>query len=125
MKARLMRRCFTNFGFAVAVWLLLLALPVAGLAAAVATAVNAHFKLVEPAAWLEQDDRGDPQKLAPCGGTLADPGEPTNAVTATAAARSAGGEAARIIAIPAAAASSASDGPIGMMKRSARCEVMP
>ena len=58
------------------------ALPVAGLAAAVAPAVNAHFKLLEPASWLVEDDRGDPQKLAPCGGTLADPGEPTGAVTA-------------------------------------------
>jgi hypothetical protein len=60
----------------------MLALPVAGLAAAVAPAVNAHFKLLEPAAWLAQDDRGDPQKLAPCGGTLGDPAEPTEDVTA-------------------------------------------
>src|SRR5688500_1227226 len=60
----------------------MLALPAAGLAAAVAPAVYAHFELVEPASWLEQDDRGDPQRLAPCGGTLADPGEPTAAVTA-------------------------------------------
>ena len=67
-------------GCALKKWML--ALPVAGLAAAVAPAVNAHFKLVEPASWLEQDERGDPQKLAPCGGTLADPGEPTAAVTA-------------------------------------------
>lgn len=44
--------------------------------------VNAHFKLVEPAAWLEQDERGDPQKLAPCGGTLANAGTATDAVTA-------------------------------------------
>jgi hypothetical protein len=60
----------------------LLAVPVTGVALGVAPAVTAHFKLVEPPAWLEQDDRGDPQKLAPCGGTLADPGEPTTAVTA-------------------------------------------
>jgi hypothetical protein len=59
----------------------MIALPAAGLAAAVAP-VYAHFKLVEPPSWLAQDDRGDPQKLAPCGGTLADPGEPTGAVTA-------------------------------------------
>ena len=42
----------------------------------------AHFKLVEPASWLVEDDRGDPQKLGPCGGTLADPGTPSSAVTA-------------------------------------------
>ena len=60
----------------------LLGLPVAAVAVAVAPAVNAHFKLLEPAAWLAQDDRGDPQKLFPCGGTLGDPGEPTEAVTA-------------------------------------------
>lgn len=42
----------------------------------------AHFKLVEPASWLVEDDRGDPQKLGPCGGTLADPGTPSGAVTA-------------------------------------------
>jgi hypothetical protein len=60
----------------------MLAVPVAGLTAVVAPAVNAHFKLVEPAAWLEQDERGDPQKLFPCGGTLADAGEVTGAVTA-------------------------------------------
>jgi hypothetical protein len=36
--------------------------------------VNAHFKLLEPASWLVEDDRGDPQKLEPCGGTFANPG---------------------------------------------------
>lgn len=55
-------------------------LAVAG--ALAAPVVNAHFKLVEPASWLEQDERGDPQKLAPCGGTLANPGTATTAVTA-------------------------------------------
>jgi hypothetical protein len=29
--------------------------------------VQAHFKLVEPASWLIEGERGDPQKLAPCG----------------------------------------------------------
>jgi len=42
---------------------------------------HAHFKLIEPASWIEEDDRGDPQKLAPCGGTLADGGTRTQAVT--------------------------------------------
>ena len=29
--------------------------------------VQAHFKLLEPASWLVEGDRGDPQKAAPCG----------------------------------------------------------
>src|SRR5262245_7963461 len=28
----------------------------------------AHFKLLEPASWITEDNRGDPQKLGPCGG---------------------------------------------------------
>src|SRR5688500_2543779 len=40
----------------------------------------AHFLLLEPASWLVEDQRGDPQKLGPCGGTLADPGKPTGAI---------------------------------------------
>jgi len=46
-----------------------------------ATTANAHFKLLEPESWIEEDDRGDPQKLAPCGGTIADPGTRSGAVT--------------------------------------------
>lgn len=42
----------------------------------------AHFLLVEPANQIVQDSRGDPQKLGPCGGTTADAGVPSNAVTA-------------------------------------------
>jgi hypothetical protein len=56
----------------------------AALAAMVAGAgalVNAHFRLVLPASWLVEDMRGDPQKYAPCGGTVGDPGTPTGAVT--------------------------------------------
>jgi len=60
----------------------ILGLPVAVLGATAAPIVNAHFKLLEPASWLVEDDKGDPQKLAPCGGTLADPGTATKAVTA-------------------------------------------
>lgn len=41
----------------------------------------AHFLLMEPASWLVEDARGDPQKLGPCGGTLADPGAPTGMMT--------------------------------------------
>jgi hypothetical protein len=36
-------------------------------AVAVPAAVQAHFKLVEPASWQVESERGDPQKLAPCG----------------------------------------------------------
>jgi hypothetical protein len=43
--------------------------------------VGAHFRLLEPASWLEESQLGDPQKKAPCGGTSADPGKPTGAVT--------------------------------------------
>src|SRR5688572_10846120 len=42
---------------------------------------QAHFALDYPASWIEQDEQGDPQKMAPCGGTLADGGTRTGAVT--------------------------------------------
>jgi hypothetical protein len=42
----------------------------------------AHFRLLAPASWIEENNLGDPQKLGPCGGTSADPGKPTGAVTA-------------------------------------------
>ena len=29
---------------------------------------DAHFQLVEPASWVEENPLGDPQKLGPCGG---------------------------------------------------------
>ena len=31
------------------------------------TLANAHFKLIEPASWIVENERGDPQKAAPCG----------------------------------------------------------
>ena len=31
-------------------------------------ATAAHFKLIEPASWINSDERGDPQKVGPCGG---------------------------------------------------------
>jgi hypothetical protein len=41
--------------------------------------VQAHFKLLEPASWQVESERGDPQKLAPCG---TDPNsKPSEAVT--------------------------------------------
>jgi len=42
---------------------------------------DAHFNLLEPQSWLVENDLGDPQKLGPCGGTSANPGMPSNAVT--------------------------------------------
>ena len=42
---------------------------------------SAHFRLLEPASWIEEDKLGDPQKAGPCGGVAANPGKPTNAVT--------------------------------------------
>jgi hypothetical protein len=52
----------------------------------VATAVfvpfaDGHFRLLEPASWITENQLGDPQKLGPCGGTSANSGTPTNAVT--------------------------------------------
>jgi hypothetical protein len=55
----------------VALLTLLAALPLVG---------RAHFILLEPASWLVENERGDPQKLGPCGGTTADPGTPSNAI---------------------------------------------
>src|SRR5215471_15381377 len=56
------------------------ALLACGLAIAVQNA-SAHFKLVEPASWLIEDNRGDPQKAGPCGGTNTDWGKPSYMVT--------------------------------------------
>jgi len=43
--------------------------------------MQAHFKLIQPASWLIEDDRGDPQKAGPCGGSNTDWGKPSDAVT--------------------------------------------
>ena len=46
--------------------------------AVVPVAVRAHFKLLEPAGWQVESERGDPQKAAPCG---TDPkSEPSNVI---------------------------------------------
>lgn len=42
---------------------------------------TAHFRLLEPTSWIEEGQYGDPQWLPPCGGSYADPGKPTRAVT--------------------------------------------
>jgi hypothetical protein len=44
-----------------------------------ATAADAHFVLVYPAASLIQNRLGDPQKIGPCGGVSANPGRGTPA----------------------------------------------
>lgn len=46
-----------------------------------AMSAHGHFSLDAPASWIEEDERGDPQKIAPCGGTLADGGTRSGAVT--------------------------------------------
>src|ERR1051326_8359562 len=40
-----------------------------------------HFKLLAPASWLIENDRGDPQKSGPCGGSNTDWGKPSYIVT--------------------------------------------
>ena len=54
---------------------------VAVLTMSIQAGTQAHFKLVEPASWLVENERGDPQKAGPCGGTTANPGTPTGAIT--------------------------------------------
>jgi hypothetical protein len=60
--------------------LALASLAVVGVLPVVPVMVDAHFVLVEPSATLVQDQRGDPQKLGPCGGTSANAGTPSNVV---------------------------------------------
>jgi hypothetical protein len=51
------------------------------LLATIPTIAYAHFRLIEPASWLIEDQRGDPQKSGPCGGSNTDYGKPSYAVT--------------------------------------------
>ena len=51
------------------------------LLSAFAPAMVAHFRLLEPASWLQEAPNGDPQWLGPCGGSSADPGKPSGAMT--------------------------------------------
>jgi hypothetical protein len=39
-----------------------------------------HFRLIEPISWIIEDQRGDPQKAGPCGGTNANWGTPSYVV---------------------------------------------
>ena len=43
-----------------------------------ALSVQAHFTLLEPESWIDENALGDPQKNGPCGG---ESGMPTGAVT--------------------------------------------
>jgi len=43
---------------------------VSALFEAVPGALDAHFKMLEPASWIGESERGDPQKSAPCGSLL-------------------------------------------------------
>ncbi len=47
------------------------------LLASAAQVTWAHFKLLEPASWLIESDRGDPQKSGPCGGSNTEWGNPS------------------------------------------------
>jgi len=42
----------------------------------------AHFRLIYPQPWIVEDERGDPHKLWPCGGTIEDGGTRSGIVTA-------------------------------------------
>jgi hypothetical protein len=53
----------------------------AALLAAAPAVMFAHFRLLEPASWLVEDQRGDPQKSGPCGGNNADWGKPSYIVS--------------------------------------------
>jgi hypothetical protein len=59
----------------------LLHVGIAGIVGLLALSAEAHFQLQAPASWIEEDEKGDPQKMAPCGGTLADGGTRTGATT--------------------------------------------
>ena len=50
---------------------------VAAILAIAARNAAAHFRLLEPASWLIEDNRGDPQKSGPCGGSNSDWGKPS------------------------------------------------
>ena len=49
--------------------------------AVVPTVTHAHFRLLEPASWIVEDERGDPQKGFPCGGSNTDYGKPSYIVS--------------------------------------------
>lgn len=58
---------------------ILIGIMAATVAASAPVAVEAHFKLLEPASWVVENERGDPQKAAPCGASAE--AKPTEALT--------------------------------------------
>ena len=57
-----------------------LLMAVAAVMATLPAVVSGHFQLLEPTSWLIEDNRGDPQKGGPCGGSNTDWGTPSNVV---------------------------------------------
>jgi len=57
-----------------------LSLAIGAAALLVPAAAFSHFILMEPGNYLVQNEVGDPQKLAPCGGTSANPGMPSGMI---------------------------------------------
>src|SRR5262245_51031380 len=51
------------------------------LLAVVPAATYAHFKLLEPTSWIIENERGDPQKAGPCGGSNTDWGKPSYVIS--------------------------------------------
>ena len=47
----------------------------------VTQSTSARFRLLEPTSWLIENNRGDPQKSGPCGGSNTDWGKPSYAVS--------------------------------------------
>src|SRR5205085_2702180 len=57
------------------------ALGVGVIALGAPVAAPAHFILMQPNSWLVENQLGAPQIAGPCGGTTANPGTPTRAIT--------------------------------------------
>src|SRR5436190_3195470 len=57
------------------------ALSAAAIAVLAPSLAAAHFILQTPKSWIVENNLGDPQKAGPCGGTSANKGDATNAVT--------------------------------------------
>ena len=57
-----------------------LSLAIGAAALLMPAAAFSHFQLLEPGNYLVQNELGDPQKLAPCGGTSANAGMPSGMI---------------------------------------------
>lgn len=80
-KIQMVDRREAKMGYARTMKLSSAALLACAVTAGVTPLASAHFRLLEPASWIEEGPLGDPQKLGPCGGTSSDPGKPTDKVT--------------------------------------------